>query len=81
MHLSNIRTLAKKVADTIVARHPNANTIICVDDVYNHPHSTKEDERLRREKSIGQIPNKFFKPEDVFPSRKQFNKIECKLLP
>ena len=42
----------KKVADIIVARHSDANVIICVNDVYGHHHSTKEDERLQREKKV-----------------------------
>ena len=47
-----------KVADMIMKRHPTASTIICVNDVYEHHHSTKEDERLHRENDQT-IPNEF----------------------
>ena len=40
----------KRVADMLVDRHPSASTIICVNDVYDHPHATKEDERIQRQK-------------------------------
>ena len=65
----------KRVANTVVARHPNAKRIVCVNDVYGHPYSTKEDERSRRGKKEEKSPNEFFKPNDDFPSRKKFNKI------
>ena len=65
----------KRVADRLVDRHPSASTIICVNDVYDHPHATKEDERIQRQKNVGVIPNEFFREQDVFPHRNKFQKI------
>ena len=63
------------VAKTLVARHPRAKMIISVNDDYTVKYTIKDEERQRREKSRGNIPNEFFKPEDEFPSRVKFNKI------
>ena len=56
-------------------RHRSANTIICVKDPYNHPHSIKDEERELRRKGIGQIPNVFMKKKDVFPNTKDLKVI------
>ena len=63
------------VAKTLVARHPRAKMIISVNDDYTVKYTIKDEERQRREKRLGNIPNEFFKPEDEFPSRVKFNKI------
>ena len=37
----------EKVADLVITRHPNADRIICTNDPYESPHTTKDDERDR----------------------------------
>ena len=69
------RDYGHNVANTILARHHNASKIICVNDVYDSTYSTKDDERILREKGLGNIPNEHYKPEGNFPSRIKFNKI------
>ena len=69
------RDYGHNVANTILARHRNATKIICVNDVYDSTYSTKDDERILREKGLGNIPNEHYKPDGNFPSRTKFNKI------
>ena len=67
-----------RVADVTVNRHVNAGTIICVNDPYDYENSTKDDERHRRAKGYGQIPNEFFKPDGEFPSRPKLARLLSK---
>ena len=64
-----------RVADVTVNRHVNAGTIICVNDPYDYENSTKDDERHRRAKGYGQIPNEFFPPDGEFPSRPKLARL------
>ena len=63
---------AHKVSSIILARHSEAHRIICVNDPYDFPHSTKEDERDLRRHGNPFVPNHYMKLDDPFPSDKAF---------
>jgi hypothetical protein len=56
-----------------LSRHTGAARIFCINDPYDNPESTKEDERDSRKQSSGVVPNVFMKTEEPFPSAHDFN--------
>ena len=68
---------ANKMTSMILARHKDANSIICVNDPYGQTESIKYDERELRIQGHGHIPNVFMKAGDAFPSAREFNTIMC----
>ena len=66
-----------KMASMILARHKDANSIICVNDPYGQTESIKDDERELRIQGHGHIPNVFMKAGDAFPSAREFKTIMC----
>ena len=61
----------------ILARHKDANSIICVNDPYGQTESIKDDERELRIQGHGHILNVFMKAGDAFPSAREFKTIMC----
>ena len=68
---------ANKMASMILARHKDANSIVCVNDPYGQTESIKDDERELRIQGHGHIPNVFMKAGDAFPSAREFKTIMC----
>lgn len=66
-----------KVASIIRTRHDRAAHIICVNDSYDAPYSTKDDERDLRLQGKAHIPNTYMKLSDTFPSAKAFTTLLC----
>ena len=66
-----------KVSSIIFARHSDAERIICVNDPYDAPHSTKDDEHDLRVQGKTHIPNVYMKLRDTFPSPKSFKTLLC----
>jgi hypothetical protein len=67
----------EKVSSIILARHSNAERIICVNDPYDAPYSTKDDERDLRVQGKEHIPNTYMKLSDTFPSAQAFKTLLC----
>ena len=67
-----------KVASILLARHENASTIICVNDVYDQQYSIKDDEHDRRASISPNVPNVFMKSKDKFSSASQFKQLFLK---
>ena len=65
------------MASMILARHKDANSIICVNDPYGQTESIKDDERELRIQGHGHIPNVFMKAGDAFLSAREFKTIMC----
>ena len=57
-----------KVSSIILACHGDAERIICVNDLYDAPYSTKDNERDLRVQGKAHIPNAYMKLSDLFPS-------------
>ena len=68
---------AHKVSSIILAHDSKAHRIICVNDPYDFPHSTKEDERDLRRHGNPFVPNHYMKLDDPFPSDKAFKLLLC----
>ena len=68
---------AHKVASIILARHSDADRIVCVNDQYDFVHSTKEDERNLRTHGHSHVPNIYMKLGDPFPSDRTFKMLLC----
>ena len=66
-----------KMASMFLARHTDANSIICVNDPYGQTESIKDDERELRIQGHGHILNVFMKAGDAFPSAREFKTIMC----
>ena len=68
-----------KMASMILARHKDANSIICVNVPYGQTEFIKDDERELRIQGHGHghIPNVFMKAGDAFPSAREFKTIIC----
>ena len=47
----------EKIVSILLARHVNATTIICINDLYDYAESIKDDERQLRIQGQGPIPN------------------------
>ena len=65
-----------KLHDTVMRRHPNAETIILVNDPYNSEYSIKDSEKLRRSK--GPAPNVFMSAGKEFPCNQTFKILMTK---
>ena len=68
---------ANMMASMLLARHTDANSIICGNDAYGQTEPIKYDERELRIQGHGHIPNVFMKAEDAFPSAREFKAIMC----
>jgi len=55
------------VSSIIFARHGDADRIICVNDPYGAPYSTKDDERDMRVQGKAHVPNTYMKLADLSP--------------
>ena len=66
---------AHKVSSIILSCHRNAECIICVNDPYNAPYSTKDDERDLRVHGKAHIPHTYMKLSDAFPSAQAFKTL------
>jgi hypothetical protein len=66
-----------KMSSIILARHGDADRIICVNDPYDTAYSTKDDERDLRVQGKAHVPNTYMKLHDPFPSAKAFNMLLC----
>ena len=66
-----------KVSSIILARHPDAECVICVNDSYDTPYSTKDDERDLHVQGSTHIPNTYMKLNDNFPSAQAFKMLLC----
>ena len=67
----------QKVSSIILARHCDANRIICVNDPYDAAFSIKDDERDLRIQGKVHVPNTYMKLDDPFPSAKAFKTLLC----
>ena len=56
-----------KVSSIILARHGDADRIICVNDPYDAAYSTKDDERDLRMQGMAHVPNIFINLADPSP--------------
>lgn len=56
-----------KICTIIISCHADALLIILINDRYDFPWSTKDDEHNRRTTRYSHIPRAFPKPKDVFP--------------
>ena len=65
-----------KLHDIVLRRHPNAETLILVNDPYTSEYSIKDAEKLRRSK--GPVPNVFISAEKEFPCNQTFNVLMSK---
>ncbi|KAL8591125.1 hypothetical protein ACOMHN_063749 [Nucella lapillus] len=68
---------AQKVSSIILARHSDAERIICVNDPYDAAYSTKDDERDLRVQGKAHVPNTYLKLCDSFPSSHAFKMLLC----
>ena len=68
---------AQKLVRSVLARHKNAERIICVNDSYDQNHSIKDSERILRQKHLP-IRNVYMKSKDKFPSNKEFHALLSK---
>lgn len=68
-----------KVSSIILARHADADRIICVNDPYDAAYSTKDDERDLRVQGKAHVPNTYMKLGDPFPSASAFKTLLCSL--
>jgi len=55
-----------KIVSLILARHVDATTIICINDIYDYAESIKDNERDLRIQGQGPIPNVYIKLADLF---------------
>ena len=62
-----------KIFSLVSARHPNAHTVVFVNDAYDIPSSIKDSEHDHR--YVGASKNIFMKTEDKFPSAREFNEM------
>ena len=65
----------EKMVSTIISRHPNAITIIFVNDRYDTPYSIKDEEHDRRAAKYIGAGNKFSKLNYLFPSPTEFHAL------
>jgi hypothetical protein len=65
------------VSSIILARHVNAERIICINDPYDAPYSNKDNERDMRVYGKVHIPNVYMKLIDPFPSAQAFKILLC----
>ena len=68
--------LRAKMLSIILARHGDADRIICVNDPYDVAYSTKDDERDMRVQVKAHVPNSYMKLADSFPAR-AFKTLLC----
>ena len=66
-----------KVSSIILARHPDAECVICVNDSYDTPYSTKDDEHDLRVQGSIHILNTYMKLNDSFLSAQAFKMLLC----
>ncbi|KAJ8375166.1 hypothetical protein SKAU_G00057460 [Synaphobranchus kaupii] len=66
-----------KVSSIILARHGDADRIICVNDPYDAAYSTKDNERDLRVQGKAHVPNTYMKLGDPFPSAREFKTLVC----
>ncbi len=71
------RTTVHKVSSIILARHGDADRIICVNDPYDAAYSTKDDERDLRVQGRPHVPNTYIKLDDPFPTAQAFKTLLC----
>ena len=66
-----------KVFNTIISRHPNATTIISVNDPYSDAVSVKDSEHQKRgqDRYADGSKNVFMKAQDKFPSPREFSDL------
>ena len=69
--------MSKRLTSIVIARHVDAERIICVNDPYDTPYSTKDDERDLRVQGTAHIPNTYMKLSDTFPSAQTFKTLLC----
>ena len=67
----------QKISSIILARHVNAERIVCVNDPYDAPYSNKDNERDQRVHGKVHIPNVYMKLTDPFPSAQNFKTLLC----
>ena len=68
-----------KLSSIILARHDNAERIICVNDPYDAAYSTKDDERDLQAQGNIHVPNIYMKLGDPFPSARAFSMLLCSI--
>ncbi|KAJ8333974.1 hypothetical protein SKAU_G00412930 [Synaphobranchus kaupii] len=68
-----------KVSSIILARHGDADRIICVNDPYDAAYSTKDNERDLRVQGKAHVPNTYMKLGDPFPSAREFKTLLCSI--
>ena len=62
-----------KVSSIIFARHGDADRIICVNDPYDAPYLTKDEERDLRVQGKAHVPNTYMKLADPSPGTERSN--------
>lgn len=67
------------MSSIILARHGNADRIICVNDPYDDAYSTKDDETDLRVQGNTSVPNIYMKLGDSFPSARAFSTLLCSI--
>jgi len=66
-----------KIVSSILARHVNATTIICINDPYVYAESIKDDESDLHIQGQGPIPDVCMKLADLFDTSCKFKTIFC----
>ena len=64
-----------KVSSIVLAHHGDAERIVCVNDPYDTPYSTKDNERDLRVQDKAHIPHAYMKLGDLFPSAQVFKTL------
>ena len=75
MRITDGINYGNSVANTMLTHQLNSTKTVHVNDVYDSAYSTKDDERILREKGLGNIPNEHYNHDENLPSRTKFNKI------
>lgn len=66
----------QKISSMLLS-HGHAERIICVNDPYDTPYTTKDDERDLRVQGSPHVPNTYMKLSDPFPSAGAFKTLLC----
>ena len=68
---------ACKVSSIILARHESAQSVVYINDPYDAPYSTKDEERDLQIQGNKHVPNIYMKFDDQFLSAREFKTLSC----